>query len=198
MCFVRSRELTDLCRSVIRLCFLSGSWRGEGLKPCAWTDGSSIPSESRVLPEDSHIVGAFADWRGLAFEDSKNWYRNYHRIWALRTITEWPISSWLDFQIIIQGKSPFLTCLKSICKIIFAWLGIRAAKHKSQICLWFFSTDLRIGFENLTLHSSDVRVYLVKFHRSDVRSDHRAPSLGRLNNSLYYNSYFLFPFWIVI
>jgi hypothetical protein len=155
MHFVRCRELTELCWSVIRLCFLSDSWRGKGLKPCVWTDGSFIPNESRVLPEDSHIVRAFADWRGLAFEDSKNWYRNYHGTWALRTSTEWPISSWLSFQIIIQGKSPFLTCLKAICKIIFARLEIRAAKHKLQICLWFFSTDLRLWFENLTLHSSD-------------------------------------------
>jgi hypothetical protein len=88
-------------------------------------------------------------------------------------------------------------CLKFICKIIFARLGIRATKHKSQIYLWFFSTDLRIGFENLSLCSSEVRVYSVKFHRSDAQSDHRALSFGRLNNSMHYSSYSLFPFGIV-
>jgi hypothetical protein len=91
-----------------------------------------------------------------------------------------------------------LTCLKSICEIIFARLGIGAAKHKSQICLWFFSTDLRLEFENLTLRLSYMQEYSVKFHRSDVQSDHRAPSFGRLNDSLHYNSYYLFPFRIAI
>jgi hypothetical protein len=198
MRFPRYRELTDLCHSVIRLCFLSGSWRGEGLRPCARTDGSSIPNESRVLLEDSHIVGAFADWRWLAFWRLEKLIQNLLQEVSPQNKHGVADQFLAHFSDHTQGKSPFLTCLKSICKIIFARLGIRAAKHKSQICLWFFSIDLRLEFETLSLRSSEVTVYSVKVHRSDAQSYHRALSFGRFNNSMHYSSYSLFPFGIVI